>query len=152
MTPAELRPVDPAEVAEQALAVVRADRLCFLATSDDDQPRLRPISPVKTDGFTVYFVNLVSHNKTREIANNPKVEVCYLDEHHRQVRITGVAEVVKDTAILQEVLGEKTLLRAYLETIDRSQFVLYCVRPTLVRYMLAWTADYHRVPLATTDS
>jgi len=143
----EEQPPDPAQVAEQALAVLNADRVCFLATLDGDQPRLRPISPVKTDGFTVYLVNLHSHNKTREIANNPKVELCYLDEQHRQVRITGVAEVVKDSNLLQEVVGAHTLLHAYLETIDRSQFVLYRVRPIQVRYMQEWALEYTNVPL-----
>jgi len=147
MAKVEHQPLDPAQVVEQALAVLRADRVCYLATMDGDQPRLRPISPVKTDGFTVYVINLRSHKKTREIANNPKVELCYLDKHHRQVRITGVAEVVKDTTLLQEVAGANTLLHAYLETIDRSQFVLYRVRPNEVRYMQEWAADYHRVPL-----
>jgi general stress protein 26 len=137
----------PAQVVGQALAVLRAARVCFLATTDGDQPRLRPITPVKTDGFTVYVVNLQSHNKTREIANNPKVELCYLDEHHWQVRITGVAEVVNDSTLLEEVAGAKTLLHAYLQTIDRSQFVVYRVRPTQVRYMEEWSADYQMVPL-----
>src|SRR4051794_29001298 len=110
MPNAELQLLDPAQVVEQALAVLRADRICFLATTDGDQPRLRPITPVKTDGFTVYLVNFQSYNKTREIANNPKVELCYLDEQHRQVRITGVAEVMNDPTLLQEIAGANTLL------------------------------------------
>src|SRR4051812_9294977 len=85
-------PLSSAEVRERALGVIRADRICFLATVDGGQPRLRPISPVKKDGFTLYVVNLCSHNKTREIASNPRVELCYLDDQHGQVRITGVAE------------------------------------------------------------
>jgi hypothetical protein len=70
-----------------------------------------------------------------------------MDKHRRQVRITGVAEVVNDSSLLQEVEGANTLLHAYLETIDRSQFMLYRVRPTQVRYMQEWEADYHNVPL-----
>jgi uncharacterized pyridoxamine 5'-phosphate oxidase family protein len=147
MTDAEQQPLDTAQVLEQALAVLSADGVCFLATMDDDQPRLRPITPVKTEGFDVYVVNLRSYNKTREIANNPKVELCYLDTQQRQVRIAGVAEVVQDATLLQEVAGAHTLLHAYLETIDRSQFVLYHVRPTQVRFMRGWAADYHKVPL-----
>jgi uncharacterized pyridoxamine 5'-phosphate oxidase family protein len=147
MTTPNSQLLQPAELVARALAVLKADRICFLATTDGDQPRLRPVSPVKTDGFVVYVANLSSSNKTREIAGNHKVELCYLDERDVQVRITGVAEVVGDAAILEEVLGEKTLLRAYLETIDRTRFLLYRVRPTLVRYMQGWEEDYHVVPL-----
>jgi general stress protein 26 len=140
-------PLAPAELVERALAVLRADLACFLATADGDQPRLRPVSPLKTDHFTVYVANLRSHNKTREIAANPKVELCYLDAHHNQVRISGVAEVVTEPAVLREVWDRAVLLRAYLETIDNPQYVLYRVHPNRVRYMQEWAAEYYEVPV-----
>jgi general stress protein 26 len=152
MTKPEPRPLDPAQVVERSLAVIASDRFCFLATTDGDQPRLRPVSPVKTDRFTVYVANLRSYNKTREIAANPRVELCYLDEHHDQVRITGVAEVVTDPAVLQEVWDRNTLLRAYLETIDNPQFILYRIRPTLVRYMQEWALEYINVPFESAEN
>ena len=82
--------VEPALLVDQALAVIRSDRLPYLATVEGDQPRLRPIAPVKTDGFTVYIANLRSYGKTAEIEANPRVELCYLDGHNDQVRITGL--------------------------------------------------------------
>src|SRR5207245_2028413 len=103
MTRPAAEPVDPTRLREHALAVVAADRFPYLATMDGDQPRLRPVSPVRTDGFTVYVANLRSYAKTAEIAANPKVELCYLDDHHDQVRITGRAEIVADRVLLREI-------------------------------------------------
>jgi general stress protein 26 len=140
-------PVDPDRLRELALAVVRADRFPDLATLDGDQPRVRPVSPVRTDGFTVYVANLRAYHKTQEIAANPKVELCYLDDHHDQVRITGVAEVVSDRAILQEIWDSNPLLRQYLGSLDNPELIVYRVRPTRVRYMKEWALDYHEVPL-----
>src|SRR5437763_7489471 len=100
MTKPVPQPVNPDQLLQAALAVVRSDRFPYLATVDGDQPRLRPVSPVKTDGFTVYVANLRQYHKTVEIENNPKVELGYLDDQHNQVRITGVAEVVTDRAVL----------------------------------------------------
>src|SRR5215510_2987970 len=94
------KPIASDEVLRLALAVLKADRFPYLATMDSGQPRVRPVSPVRTDGFTVYVANLRSYHKTGEISANPKVELCYLDDHHNQVRITGLAEVVTDRAIL----------------------------------------------------
>src|SRR6266481_9860779 len=90
------QPVDPRQLASLAQAVIQADRFPYLATIDGDQPRLRPVSPVRTDGFIVYVANLRHYHKTGEIAANPKVELCYLDDHHNQVRISGVASVVAE--------------------------------------------------------
>jgi general stress protein 26 len=139
-------PVDPACVTELALAVLRADRFPYLATAAGDQPRVRPVSPVRTDRFTVYVANLRSYHKTAEIAANPKVELCYLDDRHDQVRITGVAEVVTDRALLREIWDANPLLRQYLGDIDNPELIVYRVRPLRVRFMREWALDYHEVP------
>src|SRR5947209_14127433 len=135
------------ELISLARAVIEADRFPHLATIDGDQPRVRPVSPVKTEGFTVYIANLRSYHKTVEIAVNPKVELVYLDDHHDQVRITGVAEVVTDRAVLQEIWDANPLLRQYLGSIDNPALILYRITPNRVRYMKAWALDYHDVPL-----
>ncbi len=140
-------PIEPARLVELAETVMRNDRFPYLATIDIDQPRLRPISPVRTDGFTVYIANLRGYNKTLEIAANPKVELCYLDEHHDQVRITGLAEIVHDSHIHQQIWDANPLLRQYLGTIHNPDLVLYRVVPNRVRYMKEWALEYYDVPI-----
>ena len=136
----------PQELIDRALAVIQADRFPYLATVDGDQPRLRPISPLKAEGFTVYFANLRSYHKTAEIQANPKVELCYLDDHHDQVRITGIAEVVTERVVIAEIWESSPLLRKYLGTIDNPELILYRIRPTRVRFMEEWALTYVEVP------
>ncbi|MCL6606797.1 MAG: pyridoxamine 5'-phosphate oxidase family protein [Geminicoccaceae bacterium] len=140
-------PVDPANLPELARAVIAADRFPRLATLDGDQPRVRPVSPVKTDGFTVYVANLRRYHKTEELEANPKCELVYLSSDHDQVRITGVAEVVRERAVLDEIWRTNPLLRAYLGTPDNPELIVYRIRPSRVRFMREWALDYHEVPL-----
>ncbi len=147
MTKPVPEPIDPSELPTLAKAVIERDRFPHLATIDGDQPRLRPVSPVRTDGFTVYIANLRSYHKTQEIAANPKVELAYLDDQHDQVRITGVAEVVSDQATLQEIWDSNALLRQYLGSIDNPALIIYRVVPSQVRFMREWALEYHDVPL-----
>jgi general stress protein 26 len=147
MTKPQPAPIDPAQPLELARGVVAHDRFPHLASIDGDQPRLRPVSPVKTEGFTVYVANLRQYHKTVELAANPKVELCYMDDGHNQVRITGVAEVVTDRALLQEIWDANPLLRQYLGTLDNPDLIVYCIRPTQVRYMQEWALTYYDVPL-----
>ena len=142
----EPKPIAPDELVGLALGVIRADRFPHLATIDGDQPRLRPVSPVRTDRFTVYVANLRGYHKTAEIAANPKVELCYLDDHHDQVRITGTAEVVTDKALLQEIWDANPLLRQYLGSLDNPALIVYRIRPRRVRFMREWALEYHEVP------
>jgi general stress protein 26 len=137
------------ELPRLALNVMANAKFPMLATSSDGaQPRVRPVSPVKTDRFIVYVANLRSYTKTVEIAANPKVELCYLDGNHDQVRITGVAEVLTDDALLTDIWNTNPLLRRYLGTQDNPALIVYRIRPLRVRYMKEWALEYYEVPLA----
>ena len=140
------KPIQPDQLVSLALEVIKADRFPQLATIDGDQPCVRPVSPVRTDGFTVYIANLRSYHKTGEIAANPKVELCYLDDHHNQVRLTGVAEIIHDRALLQDIWEANPLMRQYLGSLDNPELIVYCVRPRHVRYMQEWALEYYEVP------
>jgi general stress protein 26 len=142
------KPIDAAEVRSLAVGVIAADRFPMLATIDGDQPRVRPVSPVKTDGFTIYVANLRLYHKTAEIAANPKVELCYMDAGHNQVRLTGLAEIVTDRPLLQEIWDANPLMRQFLGSLDNPQLLIYRIRPTHVRYMQEWALEYHDVPIA----
>lgn len=147
MTQPTPEPVDPARVEKLALEVIARDRFPYLATMDGDQPRLRPVSPVRTERFTVYVANLRQYHKTEEIEANPKVELCYLDEGHNQVRITGTAEVVTDRRLLEAIWNDNPLLRQYLGNMDNPNLIVYHIVPNQVRYMREWALQYYDVPL-----
>jgi general stress protein 26 len=137
----------PEELPAFARKVIAGAKFPMLATMDGTQPRLRPVSPVKVDGFTLYVANLRSYGKTAEIAANPQVELCYLDDSHDQVRITGVAEVLTDPALLAEIWNTNPLLRRYLGTPDNPALIIYRIRPVRVRYMKEWALEYYEVPV-----
>ena len=126
---------------------MRQAKFPMLASLDGDQPRVRPVSPVKTTDFTAYVASFRSSHKTGEISDNPKVELCYMGDTHDQVRVTGMAEVVRERDVIQDVWNTNPLLRSYLGSIDDPEFVLYRIVPTQVRFMREWALDYHDVPI-----
>jgi general stress protein 26 len=146
MTKPTPQPIDLAKVRELALGVIAADRFPYLATMDGDQPRVRPVSPVRSDAFTIYVANLRLYHKTGEIAANPKVELCYMDDGHNQVRLSGVAETVTERPLLEEIWAANPLMRQFLGTIDNPQLIIYRIRPTRVRFMQEWALEYLDVP------
>ena len=147
MAKPESEPIDPAQLPELAQSVMGEAKFPMLSSIDGDQPRLRPVSPVKTDGFTVYVANLKAYHKTQEIAANPKVELCYMDSKHDQVRITGVAEILENADELQTIWDGNPLLRQYLGTIDNPMLIVYRIVPKQVRFMREWALEYHEVPV-----
>ena len=140
------QPVKPEDVPQLAAVLVKKVRFPMLATIDGNQPRVRPVSPVRTDGFTVYVANLKSYSKTADIEKNPNVELCYLDEDHNQVRITGEAVVVTDRKLLEEIWNSNRLLQHYLGSIDNPELIVYKINPAKVRFMQEWALKYYDVP------
>lgn len=141
------QPISPEQLPQLAAATMKAARFPMLATIDQDQPRVRPVSPVQNDGFIVYIANLRSYHKTGEIEANAKVELCYLDPDHNQVRITGMAEVVTDRTLLQEIWDSYKLLRQYLGSLDNPELIIYRIVPHRVRYMQEWALTYYEVAI-----
>lgn len=140
-------PIDPDNVLQLATDLVRKVRFPMLATLEANQPRVRPVSPVRTEGFTVFVANLKNYGKTKEIETNSNVELCYLDDEHNQVRITGRAEIVKDRKLLEDIWNSNRLLKHYLGSIDNPSLIVYEIIPSRVRYMVEWALQYYEVPL-----
>ena len=142
-------PITAAEAPALAAETIRRAKFPVLATVDESgQPRVRPVSPVRVEGFTIYVANLRRYGKTRELAANPRCELCYLDEHHDQVRITGEAEIVSDAATLHAIWESNPLLRKYLGTPENPELIIYRIRPVRVRFMREWALDYIEIALA----
>lgn len=141
----ELPLMQDAELIELAQSTMHDAKFPFLSSVDGDQPRLRPVSPVRLDHFTVYVANLKFYKKTEEIAVNPKVELCYMAQNHDQVRITGIAERVDDRETMISIWDTNPLLRKYLGSVDNPQLIIYRIIPNQVRYMKEWALEYYDV-------
>lgn len=122
----------------------------MLASIDGDQARLRPVSPVRVDGFTIYVANLRVYHKTAQIAANPKVELCYLAPSHDQVRITGIAQPLEDSEqpLIDDIWQENPLLRQYLGSSSNPELIIYRIIPDKVRFMREWALEYSTVFLS----
>jgi general stress protein 26 len=68
------------------------------------------------------------------------------------VRITGVAEVVTERNVLQEIWDTNPLLRQYLGSLDNPELIVYRIQPNQVRYMQEWALEYISVPLESTEN
>ena len=122
--------IQPDKLSDNALKAMAEAKFPVLATVDPaGHPRARPVSPIRTDGFTVYIANLRQYGKTREIEAEPRVELVYLAPDHNQVRISGIAEILKDKALLQELWDGNALLRKYLGSPDNPELIIYRVVP-----------------------
>ena len=88
--------------------------MCFLATEDGEQPRVRAFLFWFADETGFYFQTLASKDVFLQIKANPKVEVCFFNNGDlmtaRMMRVTGEAEICGDAALKARLLLDMPFL------------------------------------------
>lgn len=89
--------------------------VCFLATMDTNQPRVRTVLLVKADETGFYFDLLSSKNVAKQLSANPKAEVCFYQPDNnllqaKQMCVNGTMEVVEDESLIQKVAADRSFL------------------------------------------
>jgi uncharacterized pyridoxamine 5'-phosphate oxidase family protein len=92
--------------------------LGYLATTEGDQPRVRPMLLWRANEEGFYFCGLAPKNVWKQIEANPKVEVCFYNnasgpEGWRVLRVSGEAEFLDDLALKEQVLEDRPFYRDY---------------------------------------
>ena len=96
----------------------------FLATTDNDQPRVRPFGTIEIFEDRLYIQTGKSKSVSKQIEKNPKVEICgYKDG--RWIRVTG--KLVRDDRIeaKKDMLDKNSTLRSMYDENDDNTEVLY---------------------------
>lgn len=136
--------------------IVRIIRSCVygqLATvaSDGSSPSVRPVCAFLQDDLSILVPSHTATRKIEEIEKNPRVEICFVDGEHWQVRVRGHAEVVNDPDTRRHVMEttlEPRLWRGFFpDGPEDARFVLYRIRPSRFEWMKEWELRYRRVDL-----
>jgi len=89
--------------------------ICYLATEDGDQPRVRPLLLWFADPRGFYFMTMSPKQFSAQLHANPKVEVCFYNgaselPEAQMMRLTGAVEFVDDAELIKKVSEERAAL------------------------------------------
>lgn len=62
----------------------------YLATTDGEQPRVRPFGTALLFEDKIYILTSKSKNVSKQIDSNPKFEISAMDSPERWIRVSGV--------------------------------------------------------------
>lgn len=102
--------------------------LCFVATAEGKQPRVRAMDFWFADNTGFYFQTSSIKEIPSQLMGNPKIEVCfirYYDGPLTMMRIAGEAEFILDAALKNKVLEDKPALRAFTSRPEGPKIVLF---------------------------
>ena len=93
--------------------------VCYLATADGDQPRVRAWLMWYADESGFYFVPLAGKQVTEQLKQNPKLELCFFNNPQdpadwKQMRVRGEAEFLEDEETLERAYENRSFLEPLL--------------------------------------
>jgi len=94
--------------------------VCYLATADGDQPRVRTFLLWYADESGFYFITISPKQVSKQLQQNPKVEVCFYNNaadlmDAKQMRVTGKIEFLDDKEIMEKAREARAFLGESLQ-------------------------------------
>ena len=122
------------------------NKLCFLATSEGTQPRVRALGFWFADDTGFYFQTGDMKSLYHQLKSNPKVEVCFY-KHEGLIgctmRIAGEVEFVTDAALKEKVIRERPFLKNFGLTVNSPGLVIFKIPHGLAHF---WTMENNLKP------
>ncbi|MGI6086065.1 MAG: pyridoxamine 5'-phosphate oxidase family protein [Acetivibrionales bacterium] len=84
----------------------------YLATVEDDQPRVRAMLLYRADESGIIFHTATAKDVYKQICKNNKAELCF-SCNGTQIRISGALELIDDKSFKDEIVEHPT--RAFLK-------------------------------------
>lgn len=91
--------------------------ICYLATVEGDQPRVRGFMMWYADETGFYFHTGATKSVCRQLKKNPKAEVCFIQPSPDQMemkmmRVAGKVKFIEDIAVKERLMDERPFLKA----------------------------------------
>jgi uncharacterized pyridoxamine 5'-phosphate oxidase family protein len=97
---------------KDCIEFANANRTCYLASADGDQPRVRVLGLWFAEERGFYFQTETVKALDRQLRNNKKVEVCFYGGTPPKVmRVTGIVEFVEDADLKARIMKERAFLK-----------------------------------------
>jgi pyridoxamine 5'-phosphate oxidase len=102
--------------------------ICYLATVENDQPRVRALGFWFADETGFYFQTSSIKEFPLQLKKNPKCEACFY-KHEGMIgtmlRISGQAEFVNDIKLREKAFNDRPFLKSFGLTIDSPGLILF---------------------------
>lgn len=109
----------------------------FLATQENDQPRVRLVTLVNVDQ-RFWILTGTRSAKVKQIRENPKIEFCLLfeeGEHNGYIRAAGLAKIISDRETKVKVAKHCDFFSEHWESLDDPNYTLLELKLNEIEYL-----------------
>ena len=117
----------------------------LLATCDDGQPRVRPMSFVLMDDGRLWSSTYDVSGKMREFDENARVEVCFVARNKVHLRISGTIDTSGGPAEKRRLLELNPRVGRHFADENDPKYVHLEIVPTRIRWKPLGFSEYREV-------
>ena len=102
--------------------------ICYLATVDGNQPRVRALGFWFADETGFYFQTASMKEIPHQLEVNPRVEACFYKQDGApgaMLRIAGEVEFINDRALKEKAMTDRPFLKRFGLTADSPELVIF---------------------------
>lgn len=120
--------------------------ICYLATTEGSQPRVRALGFWFADETGFYFQTGSMKEFVHQLELNPKTEVCFY-KHEGMIgtmlRIAGEVEFINDRVLKEKVLNDRPFLKGFGLTVESPGLVIFRIAHGNAHF---WTMENNLKP------
>jgi pyridoxamine 5'-phosphate oxidase len=111
---------------EEMFAFMNENPVCYIATIEAGQPRVRGILLYRASAEGIIFHTGKWKNFYQQLQNNPRVEICFYNKG-TQIRVAGEVELVEDKELREEIVRHpsRAFLKSWEGKLDMSNMAIY---------------------------
>ena len=131
---------------QDCISFANENKLCFLATVDGEQPRVRALGFWFADETGFYFQTGDMKSLYFQLKANPSVEACFYKHEGligTTLRIAGKVEFIDDLGLKEKILEERPFLKSYGLTINHPGLIIFRISHGSAHF---WTIDNNLMP------
>lgn len=112
---------------DEILSFLNANPACHLATVEGGQPRVRGMLMYRAEPSGLLFHTGRTKALAAQIRADPRIEICF-NSPDRQVRVSGVAEVVDDLELKKEIAEARPFMKPWVAQHGYDLIVVFRVK------------------------
>lgn len=98
---------------DEILRFLNQNPVCHLATLEDGRPRVRGMFMYRADEQGLLFHTGSTKSLAAQVRTGAPVEACF-NSPDVQVRVSGVAEIVEDMELKQEIVSARPFMQPWI--------------------------------------
>ncbi len=131
---------------DDCITFANSNPVCYIATQDGDQPRVRGMLMWYADKSGLYFNTGAMKQLYEQLQTNPKVEVCFFDPKSKsmtQMRVIGQVEILNDPELKKKLVEARPFLRQMGYSAESPNLIMFRVAKCTAHF---WTMETNLEP------